>query len=323
MMAMASLSSGPYANINISAYRVLFILLMLVRYRSLNLVDLNRYLYENPMIGRGYNSDTLTKYINTLREVGCQIPRSSNRNDYAYELVSHPFRITLEAQEIVVVRKLLGLLEKQTDEVLYQDFRAFLEDLAWSLEGSTLKNADELVLDSPFEMLQLRKERYNQYRRYCQEAFSLEVTYLEEAEASCLVVEPYDVVERGERLLLMATERNSREPRSLDIDRVLAVRQLPSKNRRPPILHNVVFALYGRLAKGYRLYPDEKVVYRSSQEVHVKSRVVDLEGLMTRLLKYGASCQVLSPDGFRETMRQHIRMLLQTLENPTSKLLQG
>lgn len=320
-MAMASAPSEVFQNINISAYRVLFILLMLVRYRSLNMVELNRLLYENPMIGRGYNSETLTKYINTLREVGCRIPRSTNRNDYSYELLRNPFPLSVEAKELSVARKLLDILASQPDELLYQDYRRFMEGLAWAVASNAPLELEEepgLVPIAPLRDVGLWRQRFNEFKRYCHEAFALEIQYADpEQGEQALSIEPFEVLERGTRLLLLGLDRGSQEQRLLDLDRVASVRQLPSKNRRPPVQVTVVFALYGRLAKSYRLYPDERLVYSSDTEIQVKTRLTETTGLMMRLLKYGASCQVLSPDCLRDTMRHHITGLLSMMEgNP-------
>ncbi|WP_303673014.1 helix-turn-helix transcriptional regulator [Vampirovibrio chlorellavorus] len=314
---MASAPSEVFQNINISAYRVLFILLMLVRYRSLNMVELNRLLYENPMIGRGYNSETLTKYINTLREVGCRIPRSTNRNDYSYELLRNPFPLALEPKELSVARRLLDVLASQPDEVLYQDYRRLMENLSWAVGCNTSLGMEEetgLIPAAPMRDLGLWRQRYNEFRRYCQEAFALELAYADpERGVQALSVEPYEVLERETGLFLLGLDRGSQEQRLLDLDRIASVRQSPSKNRRSPVLVTVVFALYGRLAKSYRLYPDERLVYSSNTEIHVKTRLAETSGLMLRLLKYGASCQILSPDGLRDVMRQHIEGLLSAM----------
>lgn len=316
-MAMASAPSEVFQNINISAYRVLYILLMLVRYRSLNMVELNRLLYENPMIGRGYNSETLTKYINTLREVGCRIPRSTNRNDYSYELLRNPFPLVLEAKELSVARKLLDILARQPDEVLYQDYRRLMEDLSWAVGCNASLGLEEetgLIPASPMRDLGLWRQRYNEFKRYCQEAFALDLAYADpERGVQTLSVEPYEVLERETGLFLLGLDRGSQEQRLLDLDRIASVRQSPSKNRRSPVQVTVVFALYGRLAKSYRLYPDERLVYSSNTEIHVKTRLAETSGLMLRLLKYGASCQILSPDGLRDVMRQHIEGLLSAM----------
>lgn len=313
-MAMAELALEPPVNMNVSAYRVLFILLMLVRYRSLNMMELNRHLSENPLIGRAYNSETLTKYINTLREVDCDIPRSTSRNDYSYELRRTPFPLQLEAGELQVAQKLFALLASQPDEGLFKGYQDFVEQLSWSSESAWLVD-QELMAKVPLPELSHRWAQFRTYRAYCQAAFTLEITYDSEGKQTHLLLEPHEVVEREQRILLVGMDCHSQQQKSLDVESIRAVRQLPSKNRRPSSYTNVTFALYGRLAKSYRLYPDEKIVYRSETEIHVKARVLETSGLMGRLLKYGNQCQVLYPECLRDSMRQHISALLNVLLN--------
>jgi len=304
----------PPLNINISAYRVLFILLTLVRYRSLNAMELNRHLSENPVIGRVYNTETLTKYINTLREVGCQIPRSSSRNDYSYDLRKTPFPLSLQQEELEVAEKLLKLLAHQPDECLYKDYRDFLEQLSWVVASDALEVSDDADGNLVFPALQKRREQMNTYRRYCQEAFQLEIQMSQPGlETHTLYIEPQEMIERENHLLLLGFDQQTQQQVSLDVEHISAVKQSPTKNRRLVSRTSVVFALYGRLAAGYRLYPGERLVYRSDREVHIKTQVSDLNGLMSRLMKYGDGCQVLSPESFRDAIRQHIERLLAIL----------
>ena len=311
---MASLPCDAPININVSAYRVLFILLMLVRYRCLNMMELNRLLYENPLIGRVYNCETLTKYINTLREVGCEIPRSSSRNDYSYELNKTPFPLALEPAEMAVAEKLLKQLEKQPNEELYKDYRDFLDQLSWAVKAPQQPAVEASEPVGVFPALELRREQIRTYRRYCLDAFMLEIQYQQAGGLKTIYLEPHEVIERENRLLLLGYDQQTQQQVTLDSGRIGKLKQLPSKNRRLVARTVVLFALYGRLAASYRLYPGEKVVYRSAQELHVKTLVSETSGLMGRLLKYGDACQVLSPESLRETLRNHIDQLLATLQ---------
>lgn len=307
-------------NINISAYRVLYILLLLVQYRSLNVVELNRFLFENPLIQRSYNTETLTKYINTLREVGCEIPRSSSRNDYCYELLKSPFPLRLTPEELKIAEKLLGLICQQSDEALCNDFRALLEQLSWCIDRSSLpENLAREGNTEPFPELAVQRKRLNTYRQYCQDAFTLEIRYQPEGEPLLdLQLEPHQLSAEGRQLWLLGKDPRTQEQMTLDVDRIVSAKQLPSKNRRQASLVTVTFALYGRLAKSYRVYPGEKIVYQSADECQVKTKVADPSALISRLLKYGVSCQILSPDSVRKTMLQRIEHLLATVSEELS-----
>ncbi len=327
-MAALNPSSPDHQNINISAYRVLYILLVLVHYRSLNVHELNRFLYENPLIERGYNTETLTKYINTLREVGCEIPRSSNRNEYSYELLRSPFPLSLEPEELAVAEKLLELLAEQPDELLYNDYRELLEHLDWALhspDNRRLNGTAPLAGQNPlFPTLEARRQSLHTLRRYCKDAFTLLLSYRhDDGQTIEMLLEPHELMEQGKRLYLLGLEPSAQEQIMLDADRIESIWQLPSKSKHRPTQTTVVFALYGRLAKSYRPYPGEKTIYRTDEELRIKTKVTEPIGLMNRLMKYGASCQVVSPDSLRTTMHKRITQLLETLDEPGKPLGPG
>ncbi len=309
------------ANLNISAYRVLYILLLLIQYRSLSSVELNGFLYDNPLIHRVYNAETLTKYINTLREVGCRIPRSSSRNDYSYELLQNPFPIPLEPDEHEVLRKLSALLARQGDEALAEGYEELMRKLAWSLDvpmaladhpaKAHATPGDGLALGANMEPPRLEGNLVRTYRKYCRDMFVLALTLAPEGHrATELTLEPYEVVTHHGRAMLLGVDLRTREQQMVPLKDILSVRQLPTKNRYQARHINVVFALYGRLAGNYRLYPGEKIILRAEDRIHVKARVMETSGLLNRLMKYGPACQVLSPVSLRETMRDRLSRLL-------------
>jgi predicted DNA-binding transcriptional regulator YafY len=308
------------SKVNISAYRVLYILLLLVQYRSLSADELNRFLLENPFIQRAYNTETLTKYINTLREVGCEIPRANSRNDYSYQLQRNPFPLLLETEEITLCGKLLTALAEQSDEAFYEEYQEFLETLCWSAKMSSIEAflgqpAHPLSQSVLFPSLATRRQQFSTYRRYCQEGFTLSIQYrsADEALSREYRLEPHTILEQGSELKLLGFDTDTQEQKTLDIARIESVHQLPCKSRRPMTYTTIIFALYGRLAESYRLYPEEQIIYRVPEELHVKTRVPEMTELLNRLCKYGALCRILSPSSAQAAMHQRIEQLYEFL----------
>jgi predicted DNA-binding transcriptional regulator YafY len=309
----------PPANMSISAYRVLYILLMLVRYRHLSLLELNRHLSENPLIGRAYNNETISKYVNTLRIAGCHIPKASNRNDYQYEMSKTPFTLQLSKEEIEVTGKLLAVLSRQADENLTRDYRDFLDHLSWAVELPDSPN--ETSVDEPviFYELAYHRKLMNTYRQYCQDAFHLRLDYrLPNSDVRLvLYVEPQDVIQRNDGLILYALDCQSQENLTLKLSRIEDVKQLPSKNRRVKGSIVTTFALYDRLAKSYRLYPGEWIIYQNASELHIKSKLQDVDTFLDRVMKYGTGCQILTPERLRDCLRERTEALLKALHTST------
>jgi hypothetical protein len=79
------------AHINISAYRVLRILVLFMQHNTLSLSGLGQLLINDPLIAKVYTPETLLRYINTLQHMGCQFKRIYHQHQYQYQLQSYPF----------------------------------------------------------------------------------------------------------------------------------------------------------------------------------------------------------------------------------------
>lgn len=169
---------------------------------------------------------------------------------------------------------------------------------------------------SQFPELETKRKLLATYRQYCRDAFTLQLHHqTDKQHPKEMLLEPHEVLERGSRLLLLGLDPQSQEQMMIDIEKIEQVRQLPSKNKRTAPQTTVIFALFDRLAKSYRLYPDEKIIYQNSKELHIKTKVNSPEELINRLLRYGASCEVISPQTLRNSMQARITRLLQHLES--------
>ncbi len=320
--------------INISAYRVLYILSLLIQHKSLSLDEVNHYLLNNPVIGRTYNNETITKYINTLRFLGCDIPRSSSRNHFRYELRKNPFTHVLSDDLIDMARRVSLELQRQPDEALSQHYDAFLTKVSWMLgeapdyftvpeETLNLETSSaEALLES--KELQLRRETFKKFQGFCQEGLVLELLYrLSSDQVVLMNVEPNKVLVEETAMHLFALDCKHQKPVKLKLSNVLTVAQLPTKSKKNMPQVTVVFQLYGRLAKSYRLYPDEEVAFRQENTIQVRSKSLYYPQLMRRLLKYGDSCQIISPSYVRDECRARIlylkNMLEKNLNQPASQ----
>ena len=64
------------------------------------------------------SKDTIRVAINTLKNAGCNISRPTKANDYRYELISHPFTLSLSENELNIF---LRLRNKMINEMDWQE----------------------------------------------------------------------------------------------------------------------------------------------------------------------------------------------------------
>lgn len=93
---------------------------------------------------------------------------------------------------------------------------------------------------------------------------------------------------------------------------------MPARSPSPFKLHSscsmfssVTFRLKDRLAKGYRLRDDEKLLQtKSDGSIIILNQKEDRVLLLKRLMRYGENCEVISPKTLREEMKQMIETTL-------------
>lgn len=307
-------------NFSISAYRVLYILLLLVQYRSLSLFELNLFLFNNPLIRRTYNSETITKYMNTLRQVGCDIPRANSKNRFHYQLRKNPFSLRFEEDELAVAAQLKKLLATHPDEELYERYLDLLEKVIWGVEEpqQDMLFPDRLKTERRTLGLHRRQALLARFKQLCKDAQVLQLKYYhaEDRPPTKMTVEPHRILQEDAQLFLVGTDRETHQTVRLDLSRIESVNQLPNKIQGTPKPTVVTFQLWGRLAKVYRPYPGEEITVTSSRTgtLLVKTKTDDTAGLLDRLMKYGELCEVLSPTAVREEMAERINRLYQHLQ---------
>ncbi|MBX2860446.1 MAG: WYL domain-containing protein [Vampirovibrio sp.] len=291
-------------NVSVSAYRVLYILLLLVRHRNLTLVELNGYLSENKYIRRPYNGETITKYINTLRKAGCAIPRANS----GYQLLKAPMPLSFEEEQLSVAHKLLMLLSTNPDEDLHVSYQALLKKVLWVLGED---QQQQFVLDTATPIcFGSRKSKISEYKELCKDSLLLEIQYKQSASHNeRYMLEPIRVTQEDRAVYLVGIERTSHMQRKLNLDKILSLKQLPYKTQSQPKPFTASFRLTGRLACSYRLYPGETIESESKNEIVIKSQFDDGSMDLKRLLKYGSQCEVLSPEPARMQMKTLIASL--------------
>ena len=91
--------------ISLTGYRTLFILKLLLE-KSRTVEELIFYLKNNNLTNKSLSKDTVRLTINTLKASGCKISRPTKKNNYRYELISHPFNLNLSLKEFEAFLKL-------------------------------------------------------------------------------------------------------------------------------------------------------------------------------------------------------------------------
>ena len=103
-------TAKPDTNLNISAFRLLYLFRLLSQRRKLSLKELNNLLLEHEWIGKLYTPETIRKYFYTLHRIGADIETHFRSENSLYKLSKTPFTIDFNDNEQKAVFAVLKIL---------------------------------------------------------------------------------------------------------------------------------------------------------------------------------------------------------------------
>jgi hypothetical protein len=336
----------PRINHTITACRLLLLLQQLIQQRRLTYAKINQIFQAHDSVGRPIGSETLTKYIATLRYWGCDIPKATIHNQFHYQLNSYPLPTGLTSPQKAVINLALEYLpqaegysisgkqafQDQTDGLSVGTARKLL---AWwvglptpprplFLPGVEKKLVDDTALldegmDSaiskmlPMESLQplpLKTTWNDHWQTWWLGGTWVQVTLHHTLQP--LTIEPEGIQTTPHGSIVTGWEVTSGRWTSIPLSTIVRMHPLPMRSRGRGQRMTLTFAISGRLAQNYRLYPHETDVTPEGslpQQRIVQARVNDTDALLTRLMKYGRLCEVISPEWARDAMQKRIQRL--------------
>lgn len=128
------------SQISITGVRALIIIGLLL-FKSQSLAEIKETLIKYKIIDENCSDDTLRIDINTIRAIGCEIPRPSNSTGNKYVILKHPFSLKIAPKELEALRKAYNLMCKNTNLRTLLDYHYLFEKIALHLCDEETKEA--------------------------------------------------------------------------------------------------------------------------------------------------------------------------------------
>lgn len=276
---------------NISGMQVIKTLLVLLE-GNYTMSELIQKLNENepePV----FNSNVISKYINTCRLLGFQIPKIHNR----YYLAKLPFTLNLSVRDL----ELLKQLQKITSEKLTSKPNKTFNDFIFKLN----KYSNKDIINVGQKTLELTKELFD---KAVQEKRKIALMYRANVVLECV---PLEIVEYKGRTCFKVLYKN--KEKNLSVNRISGMEVLGKifsldDNEGIP----VVFKLTGGLAQRYSLREHETVLGMDLPDyIKISNIGENRKELLARLLRYDKDCEIMSPRDCREEMKSLINSMLE------------
>lgn len=276
---------------NLSSIQVLktFKLLLQGNFTMTELVDkLNSE--ETDMV---FSNSTVSKYINTCRFMGIEIPKIQNK----YFVASMPFGLDMSVKDIELIRLLQKTVKKFFTKTADKKFEDFIEKL------SRYSNRNIYKISAGNQ-----SEIRDKFENAVEENRKIRLIFRSGEIIECV---PSDMVNVKRKLYFKVIVSGNEKLYALD--RITGIEILNTKYL--PVNEEsraVVFKLKGNLAKRYQMRENEKELNRDEESVTISNTGESREILYSRLLRYDTLCEILEPSICREDM---IKIIKNTLLN--------
>lgn len=241
-----------------------------------------------------FNNSVVSKYINTCRYCGIDIPKIHNK----YFVASIPFGLDLSSRELDLIEELQyavkNLLPKSSDKV----FDKFITNLS-KYCNKRIMRVEPKSMDKVFMLFEAAVAEQRKVR----------LMFRAKAVFECV---PLGIVEKKGKKCFHIIHKG--KEKTISSERISGIEVVEEKFEHRNA-GEVIFKLKGPLAERYSLREHEKIVTNElPTSIVVSNKGESKEALFSRLLRYDTCCEILYPVQYREEMKQLIDEMLKNYE---------
>lgn len=278
---MAKLSNKK----NISSMQVLKTLQVLLQgnYTMQELVSILNENENEPL----FNNSVISKYINTCRYCGIDIPKIHNK----YFVASMPFGLELDVKDTDLLERLQNIIRQEMSKKNNKIFDGFIEKIN-RFSNKKISRVEKATYQISVEM----------FERAIKEKRKIRLMFKNKAIWDCI---PLNIAEnKGKNFFHVLANGHEK---MVDTERVSGIEVLCDKFVKNYSEQVVVFELKTPLAQRYSLRENERLIKPfDGQSITVSNHGEGKEILLSRLLRYDDKCEIINPKIYREEMKEII-----------------
>ena len=239
-----------------------------------------------------FNHSVVSKYINTCRYCGINIPKIHNK----YFVSKMPFGLSLLLNDYDLLQKLQTIANQKLNGKSEKMFNSFIRKL------NQYSNKDIIRVEKNTKNIAIEM-----FDRAIQQKRKVLLMFKVKALLECV---PVDIVEQKGKTCFKVLH-NDKE-RLVALDRISGLEVLGKIVSVDDVVgQEVIFNIKGPLIDRYTLRDHETEVARKAPEyVRISNIGEDKKELFTRLLRYDNCCEIVSPQSYRDEFKALLNNML-------------
>lgn len=253
----------------------------------------------------------INKYVNALKIFGIKIVKEKNK----YKLLSSLYSMKLSSDDIKSISILMTSTENFPDKKSGNSVKEFLNKIELRMNNEDKNTLNSLIKNSNYDFSFYYtdfREQINKCLELAEYGRIVNLVYLSKKKEKKIKCRVKEVIFESKTAYLLVYDMVARENVRIALPHIYSIDDSPASSidvNEPTT--TVVFRLKGRLAKTYHYRNGEKVT-QDGDEIVVVTRDEPIDLLLSRLMRYSTSCEIVSPKFIRARM---LAMINDTLSN--------
>lgn len=250
--------------------------------------------------------DILRIDLNTLRSMGRDISRSCQRTNFKYVLLKHPFSLKINSEEFEVLKKAFKKIKNNTEIDVLVKYDELFNKIAQQVADEDLKEA----LIGLCSLKAHNIEQIKELNAYCKAHQTLTLIYKSPSASAEeeMVVAAEKLTYKNDKIYLYGFDVNKKQSVALLVKRILSIlSNKDSDENSNTIPVSVKFILKEFTVAG--LEDNEKIVEKNDEGYLIEASYHNEFIAVQRILSFGSSCVVISPDEFKSKIIETLKKL--------------
>ena len=233
-----------------------------------------------------FNNSVVSKYINTCRFCGVDVPKIQNK----YYVAKIPFGMDLTNEEAELIELLQDTAHQEMTKKQFGEFDDFVE---------------KINCYSNKRIAHVQKEEYHvSFEIFERAIFDRRKVKLMLKNQAEIIGIPINIIDANNKTFFHVF-CNGRD-RMFDINRLSGIQETNEKFIHSFSDTSTIFVLKGNLAKRYSPRENETITINPNNTITVVNRGENKDILLSRLLRYDNQCEIITPKSYRKDFRQII-----------------
>ena len=281
--------------ISLTGIRALIMIGLLIK-KPYSLEEIKQTFIDLQIMDKSHSDDIVRIDLNTIKLMGCEIERCSQKTNYKYVLLKHPFAFKIPEDELKVLKRVYNSIKEKASLQILLEYDEMFRMIALHICDEETK---ESVLGiSVFKHYDV--EVIKDLMRDCQENNTLDLTY---KKAGSVVVERKQILAQelafnNDKFYLYGFDLQKNEPTVLLVRNIESI--LTRKFEKLEIKKKqTVIKFVLKSIQADELEKNELIIEQCDNEVVVEGIYHNKFLATQRVLSFGDKCVVLEPLEFR------------------------